>query len=128
MKSEKEMKRKVTSKEKLFTGILTQPKNNQPINDTEREYEYMCYIFYYSYFFSYKCGLFNTEKSLGRTGRVVQSVARLTQMSEVLGSIPVQPQTYVSPSADSKRAVHLVLANRLGDLSLPRNIVVRLSG
>ena len=37
-------------------------------------------------------------------GRVAQSVARLTQEPEVLVSIP-GPATFVSPSADSRRAV-----------------------
>ena len=48
---------------------------------------------------------------------------------------PVRPHTFVSPSADSRRAVvsywrkyvHEVLANRLGGLSLPRKSVVRLT-
>ena len=46
---------------------------------------------------------------------------------------PVQPHTFVSPSADSRRAVvsywrkyvHEVLVNRLGGLSLPRKPVIR---
>ena len=62
------------------------------------------------------------------------SVARLTQKPEVPGSIP-DPATYFqSPSADSNSAtvsywlkyVHFVIANRLGDLSLPRNSKVML--
>ena len=48
---------------------------------------------------------------------------------------PVWPHTFVSPSADSRRAVvsywrkyvHEVLVNRLGGLSLPRKSVVRLT-
>ena len=47
----------------------------------------------------------------------------------------VRPHTFVSPSADSRRAVisywrkyvHEVLVNRLGGLSLPRKSVVRLT-
>ena len=68
------------------------------------------------------------------TGRVAQSVGHLTRKSEVLGSIPGLV-TYVSPSADSRRAVvsywqkyvHEVPVNRLGGLSLPRKSVVRLT-
>ena len=56
-------------------------------------------------------------------------------MSGVLGSIPGRQHTFVSPSAFSRRAVvsywrkyvHEVLVNRLGDLSLPRKSVVRLT-
>ena len=48
---------------------------------------------------------------------------------------PVWPPTFVSPSADSRRAVvsywqkyvHEVLVNHLGGLSLPRKSVVRLT-
>ena len=48
---------------------------------------------------------------------------------------PVWPHTFVSPSADSRRAVvsywgkyvHEVLVSRLGGLSLPRKSVVRLN-
>ena len=48
---------------------------------------------------------------------------------------PVWQHTFVSPSAFSRRAVvsywrkyvHKVLVNRLGDLSLPRKSVVRLT-
>ena len=48
---------------------------------------------------------------------------------------PVWPHTFVSPSADSRRAVvsywrkyvHKVLVNRLGGQSLPRKSVVRLT-
>ena len=48
---------------------------------------------------------------------------------------PVWPHTFVSSSADSRRAVvsywrkyeHEVLVNRLGRLSLPRKSVVRLT-
>ena len=48
---------------------------------------------------------------------------------------PVQPHTFVSSSADSRRAavsywqkyVHKVLVNPLGGLSLPRKSVVRLT-
>ena len=49
--------------------------------------------------------------------------------------VPVWPHTFISPSADSRRAVvsywrkhvHEVLGNRLGGLSLPRKSVVRLT-
>ena len=68
-------------------------------------------------------------------GHVAQSLWHLTRKSEVLGSIPVWPHTFVSPSADSRRAlvsywrkyVHEVLNNRLGGLRLPRKSVVRLT-
>ena len=68
-------------------------------------------------------------------GRVAQSVGHLTRKSEVLGRYPVWPHTFVSPSADSRRAVvsfwrkyvHEVLVNRLGGLSLPMKSVVRLT-
>ena len=68
-------------------------------------------------------------------GSVAQSVGHMTRTSEVLGSIPVWPHTFVSPSADSRGAVvsywpkyvHEVLVNRLGGLSLPRKSVVRLT-
>ena len=62
---------------------------------------------------------------------MAQSVARLTHRVQY----PVRPHTFVSPSADSRRAVvsywrkyvHEVLPNRLGDLSLPRKSVDRLT-
>ena len=38
-------------------------------------------------------------------GRVAQSIGHLTRKSEVLGSIPGLPHTFVSPSADSRGAV-----------------------
>ena len=38
-------------------------------------------------------------------GRLAQSVGRLTRKSEVLGSVPVWPHTFVSLSADSRGAV-----------------------
>ena len=61
----------------------------------------------------------------------MQSVVCLTQEPEVR----VQPHTFVSPSADSRRAlvrywqkyVHEVLVNRLGGLILPKNSVVMLT-
>ena len=70
-----------------------------------------------------------------KPGHVAQSVARLTQESEIPGSILGRPHTFVPPSADSRRAVvsylrtyvHEVLVNRLGGLSLPRKSVVRLT-
>ena len=66
-------------------------------------------------------------------GRVAQSVGQLTPKSWVRN--PVWQQTFVSPSAFSRRAVvsywrkyvHEVLVNRLGGLSLPRKSVVRLT-
>ena len=65
----------------------------------------------------------------------MQSVGHLTRKSGVLGSIPVWPHTFISPSADSRGAVvsywrkyvHKVLVNRLGGLSLPRKSVIRLT-
>ena len=68
-------------------------------------------------------------------GRVAQSVGHLTRKSEVLGSIPGLPHTFVSPSADSRGAVvsywrkyvQEVLVNSLGGLRLPRKSVVRLT-
>ena len=65
---------------------------------------------------------------------VAQSVKRLTQEPEVLGSI-LGLHTFVSPSADSRRAVfsywrkyvYEVLVNHLGGLSLPRKSVGRLT-
>ena len=66
---------------------------------------------------------------------VAQLVGHLTHKSEVLGSIPGQATYFISPSADSRRAivsywrkyVHKVLVNRLWGLSLPRNSVVKLT-
>ena len=71
----------------------------------------------------------------GKPGRVAQSVGHLTRKSDILGSIPVWPHTFVSSSADSRRAVvsywrkyvHKVLVNRLEGLNLPRKSVVRLT-
>ena len=68
-------------------------------------------------------------------GCVAQSVACLTHEPEVLGSIPVWPHTFISPSADSRREVvsywqkyvHEVLVDYLGGKSLPRECVVRLN-
>ena len=65
----------------------------------------------------------------------MQSVACLTNEPEVLGSIPGPATYFVSPSADSRRAVvsywqkyvHEVQANSLGGLSLSRESVVRLT-
>ena len=64
-------------------------------------------------------------------GKVAQLVACLTHEPEV----PVRPHTFISPSADSRRAVvsywqkymHEVLVSHLGGLSLPRKNVVRLT-
>ena len=66
---------------------------------------------------------------------MAESEARLTQESEVPGSIPGLPHTFVSPSANSRRAVisywrkylHEILVKRLGGLSLPRKSVVGLT-
>ena len=63
-------------------------------------------------------------------GRVAQSVGQRS-----LVRYPVWPHTFVSPSADSRRAavsywrmyVHKVLVNRLGGLSLHWKIVARLT-
>ena len=68
-------------------------------------------------------------------GRVAQLVGHLTRKSGVLGWIPGLATYFRSPSAFSRRAVvsywrkyvHEVLVNRLGGLSLPRKIVVRLT-
>ena len=70
-----------------------------------------------------------------KLGRVAQSVGHMTRKSEVLGLIPGLATYFVSPSADSRRAVvsfwrkyvHKVLVHRLGGLSLPRKSVVRLT-
>ena len=69
------------------------------------------------------------------SGRVALSVGHLTHKSEVLVRYPVWQHTFVSPSADSRRAVvsywrkpvHEVLVNHLGGLSLPRKSVARLT-
>ena len=82
----------------------------------------------------HKCSAWKHKTSLPAPGRVAQSVGHLPRKSEVLGSIPGL-DTFVSPSADSRRAVvsywrkyvHEVLVNRLGGLSLPRKSVVRLT-
>ena len=66
---------------------------------------------------------------------MAQLVARLTQEPEVQVQYPVRPHTFVSCSADSRRAVvsywrkyvHEVLVNHLGGLSLTRESVVRLT-
>ena len=63
-------------------------------------------------------------------GRVAQSVARLTQESEVPGPIP-DKAIYIRFSfrwfKKDSMFVHLVQVNRLGGLSLPRNNVVRVT-
>ena len=67
--------------------------------------------------------------------RVAQSVGHLTLSQGSLVRYPVWQHTFVSPSAFSRRAVvshwrkyvHEVLVYRLGGLSLPRKIVVRLT-
>ena len=69
------------------------------------------------------------------TGCVAQSVARLTQEPEDHVRYPVRTHTFVSPFAESRRAVvsywrkyvHEVLVNCLEGLSLPRKSVVRLT-
>ena len=68
-------------------------------------------------------------------GRVAQLVARLIQDRRFRVRYPIRPHTFVSPSADSRRAfvsywqkyVHEVLVNSLEGLSLPRKSVVRLT-
>ena len=69
-------------------------------------------------------------------GRVPQSIALLTQESEVQGSNPIRSHTFVSPSAaDSRRAVvsywqkyvQEELVKRLGSLSLLGKSVVSLN-
>ena len=72
---------------------------------------------------------------LGVSGRIAQSVGHLTRKSESWVRYAIWPYTFVSPSAESRRAVvsywrkyvHEVLLNRLGGLSLPRKSVVRLT-
>ena len=67
-------------------------------------------------------------------GRVAQSVGHLSRNQRSWVPYPVWPHTFVSPSADSRRAivsywrkyVREVLVKRLGGLSLPRKSVVRL--
>ena len=80
--------------------------------------------------------VFPDRKKIPLHSQVAQLVAHVTQEPEVLGSTPVRPRiTFVSPSADSRRAVvscwgkyvHGVLVNHLGGLSLPRKSVVRLT-
>ena len=66
---------------------------------------------------------------------VAQSVACLTQEPDVLGSIPVRPHSLLSFSLPLlvqegqlwRKYIDLVLFNRLGGLSQPRNSVVRLT-
>ena len=68
-------------------------------------------------------------------GRVAQSVGHLTRRSGVLGSIPGLATYFRFSFHFFKKAVvsywrkyvHEVLVNRLGDLSLPRKSVVRLT-
>ena len=81
------------------------------------------------------CG-FGMLSCWNKQGRVAESVVRLTQESEVPGSMPGPATNFpFTPSASSRRVVvsywrkyvHLVLVNRLGGLSLPRNSVVRLT-
>ena len=69
-------------------------------------------------------------------GPRTQSIARLTQEPEVQSSkLSLRPHTFVSPSADSRKAVvsywrkyvHLVLVNRSQGLSLPRKSAVGLT-
>ena len=69
-----------------------------------------------------------------KPSRVAQSVVKLTRKSGSWVRFTVR-HTFVSPSADSRKAVvsywrkyvHEVLVNRLGGLSLPRKSVVRLT-
>ena len=69
------------------------------------------------------------------SGRIAQSVEHLTQKPEVPGSINCLATYFCFSFADSRRAVisywqkyvREVLVNRLGDLSLPRKSVVRLT-
>ena len=68
-------------------------------------------------------------------GRVAQSVGQLTRKSGVLRSIPGLATYFRFSFRFLRRAVvsywrkyvHEVLVNRLGDLSLPRESVVRLT-
>ena len=93
--------------------------------------------FIFAYFIVVPVNSFSPSNSqLFLPGRVVQSVAHLTQEPEVPGSIP-GPATYFrfSSSADSRGAAvsywrkytHKVLVNCLGGLSLPKKSVVQLT-
>ena len=81
------------------------------------------------------CLQFEITISAHKPGHVAQSVAHLTQEPEVSVQYWAQPQTFVSPSADLRRAniqywrkyKNEVLVNRLGGLSPPRKNVVRLT-
>ena len=81
------------------------------------------------------CLQFEITISAYKPGHVAQSIARLTQEPDVSVRYRAQPQTFVSSSADLRRAVvhywrkykNEVLVNRLGGLSLPRKNVVRLT-
>ena len=67
----------------------------------------------------------------GTSGSWVRRALVSASDSRARGRYPARPHTFVSPSADLKRAVvsywrryvHLVLVNRLGGPSLPRNSV-----
>ena len=65
-----------------------------------------------------------------KTESIAQSVGQLTRKSEVLGSIPGLATYFRFSAVVSywRKYVHKVLVNRLGDLSLPRKSVVRLTG
>ena len=62
-----------------------------------------------------------------KPGCVARSVVHLTQEPEVPDLFPVRPQSFIFPSADSRKYVHEVLVNGLGGQSLPRKSVVRLT-
>ena len=97
----------------------------------------MAYIYFMSKNKEHEQQYFNVEGNLkAYTVKVWYiKVARLIYEPEVPGSYPVRPHTFVSLSADSRKAVvsywrkyvHKVLVNRLGGLSLPMKSVVRLT-
>ena len=71
--------------------------------------------------------LYKVKTTCHMPGRIAKSCK-----SEVLGRYQVWPHTFVSPSADSRKAVvsywqkyvHEVLVNLLGGLNLPRKSVL----
>ena len=90
----------------------------------------------YSVNFKNPCGQTFCMQRMFRHWQVLSLVCcvrLMNQRSQV--RCPVQPHTFVSPSADSRRAfvsywqkyVHKVLLNCLGGLSLTRKSVVRLT-
>ena len=76
--------------------------------------------------------MYNQNEVLDTHMKCVGSRSAVGNASDSRARGPVQPHTFVTPSADSRRTVvnywrkyvHLVLVNFLGDLCLPRNSVV----